>query len=64
MPAMKWLDTPWFYVYVAVASGVLGAIVTAIGGDGVDWPQVALITVAILVGTFIGRQIKARRDEH
>ena len=62
MPDRKWLDTPWIYAYVAVAGGALTALVTAIGGDGVDWPQVALITVAMVVGTFIGRQIKARRD--
>ena len=60
----KLLDTPWIYAYVAVVGGALAALVTTIGGNGVDWPQVALITVAAVVGTFIGRQIKARRDEH
>ena len=60
----KWLDTPWIYAYVAIVGGALTALVTAISGNGVDWPQVAMITVAMVTGTYVGRQIKARRDKH
>ena len=58
---MSWLETRWIYLYVTLVGGAMAALVTALSGDGVDWALTALITVALLVGTFIGRLIKARR---
>ena len=59
---MSWLETRWIYLYVALLGGAMAALVTALSGDGVDWALTALTTLALLVGTFIGRLIKARRE--
>ena len=42
----KWLDTPWIYAYVAIVGGALTALVTAISGNGVDWPEVSNFTTS------------------
>ncbi len=58
----EWAEPPWVYLYVLVVGGAVTALTTWIlDGDGVDWALTGLLTAAMLVGTFIANQIKARR---
>ena len=56
-----WIDSPWYFVYVGVASAALVALLHVIWGDGVDWFNVVLLAAAATVGAYIGRRLRARR---